>query len=48
MAYRESRVPEKLADIIVNEEIIGISVIVENAIECYWRNLKDSSYFLGI
>ena len=32
MAYKESRVLEKLADFIVDGEIIGISVIFENVI----------------
>ena len=32
MAYKESRVPEKLADFIGDGKIIGISVDVENAI----------------
>ena len=45
MAYKESRVPEKVADIIVYAEIIGISVIFENIIGRYWRNLKDISYY---
>ena len=45
MAYKESRVPEKWADFIADGKIIGISVIFENIIGRYWRNLKDISYY---
>ena len=47
-AYQESRVPEKFPDIIVDEEIIGISVDIGIIIAASWRNLKDASYYSGI
>ena len=48
MAYKESRVPEKWADFIVSEEIIGISVDIENAITALLQHLKGASYYSGI
>ena len=44
-AYKESRVPEKWADIIVDGKIIGISVIFENVIVGSYRNSNDVSYY---
>ena len=48
MAYKESRLPEKLADIIMDGKIIGISVDIENLITSLLQHLKGASYYSGI